>query len=101
MSNAIKLQHIYNSTEIVQSEITLPKLFDFPTFRLFAYLMKVIPEMHRAALNSIFTFSLLTLGRYLFWWNIIPRGYHPPSSQYFGTDVVYYIFLLLKYTVPK
>jgi len=32
---------------------------------------------------------LLSLGRYLCWWTINPRGYHPPSSQCFGTDVVY------------
>ena len=26
---------------------------------------------------------LLSLGRYLYWWNISPRGYHTPSSQCF------------------
>jgi len=31
---------------------------------------------------------LLSLGRYLCWWTISPRGYHPPSSQCFGTDMV-------------
>jgi hypothetical protein len=36
------------------------------------------------------------------WWTTFgPRGYHPPSSQCFGTDMVYYIYLLLKLTVPK
>ena len=25
----------------------------------------------------------LSLGRYLYWWTISPRGYHPPSSQCF------------------
>jgi len=25
----------------------------------------------------------------LCWWTIGPRGYHPPSSQSFGTDMVY------------
>jgi len=30
-----------------------------------------------------------------------PLGYHPPSSQCFDTDLVYYIYLLLKFTVPK
>jgi hypothetical protein len=29
------------------------------------------------------------LGRYLYWWTISPRGYHPPISQYFGPDMVY------------
>jgi hypothetical protein len=38
------------------------------------------------ALNLISTFSLLSLARYLCWWTINPRGYHPPSSQCFGTD---------------
>ena len=28
---------------------------------------------------------LLSLGGYLCWWNIIPREYHPPSSQYIIT----------------
>jgi len=41
------------------------------------------------ALNLISTFLLLSLGRYLCWWTISPWGYHPPSSQWFGTDVVY------------
>jgi len=26
--------------------------------------------------------------QFLCWWSISPRGYHPPSSQYFGTDMV-------------
>ena len=33
---------------------------------------------------------LLSLGRYLCWWTISPRGYHPPRSQCFDTDMVYY-----------
>jgi len=41
------------------------------------------------ALNLISTFVLLSLGRYLCWWTISPRGYHPPSSQCVGTDMVY------------
>jgi hypothetical protein len=28
-----------------------------------------------------------TLGRYICWWTIIPRGYHPPSSQCFYHSV--------------
>jgi len=34
-----------------------------------------------------------SLGRYLWWWTISPRWYHQPSSQCFGTDMVYYIFI--------
>jgi hypothetical protein len=41
------------------------------------------------ALNCISTFLLLSLGRYLCWWTICSRMYHPPSSQWFGTDMVY------------
>jgi hypothetical protein len=41
------------------------------------------------ALNFISTFLLLSLGRYFCWWTISPRVYHPPSSQCFGTDMVY------------
>jgi hypothetical protein len=30
-----------------------------------------------------------------YWWTISPPGYHPPSSQCFGTDTIYYIYLLV------
>ena len=42
----------------------------------------------------------LSLGRYLCWWTISPRGYLS-SSQCFDTDMVYQIYALLKFTVPK
>jgi hypothetical protein len=35
----------------------------------------------------------LSLGRYLRWWNISPRGYHSSSSQCIDPDMVYYIFI--------
>jgi len=28
------------------------------------------------------TFILLSLCRYLCWWTLSPRGYHPPSSYW-------------------
>ena len=31
---------------------------------------------------------LLALGRYLCWWTMSPRGYHPPSCQCFDTDMI-------------
>ena len=34
------------------------------------------------------------------WCTISPQWY-PPSSQCFGTDMVYQIYLLLQFTVPK
>jgi len=34
---------------------------------------------------------LIPLGRYICWWSSSPWGYHPPSSQCFGTDMVYEI----------
>jgi hypothetical protein len=37
---------------------------------------------------------LLSLG----WYNCL---YHPPSSRCIGTDVAYYMYLLLNFTVPK
>ena len=46
------------------------------------------------ALNYISTFLLLSVGRYLCWRTISPRGYHSPSSQCFGTDIVYQIHFL-------
>ena len=45
-----------------------------------------------SCVRLISTFLLLSLGRYLCWRTIIPRGYHPPSSQCFGTDMVYYMY---------
>jgi len=30
-----------------------------------------------------------SLGLFLCWWTISPRGYHPPSNQCFDTDMVY------------
>ena len=41
------------------------------------------------ALHWISTFLLISLCRYLCWWTISPRGYHPPSSLCLGTDMVY------------
>jgi hypothetical protein len=45
------------------------------------------------ALNLISTFLLLSLDRHLCWWSISLRGYHQPSSQWFGTDMVYQIYI--------
>ena len=45
------------------------------------------------ALNLISTFSFLSFSRYLCWWTI------GPSSQFFSTDMVYYIFFIPKFTV--
>ena len=32
---------------------------------------------------------LLSMGQYLCWWTISSWWYNPPSSQWFGTDMVY------------
>jgi len=32
---------------------------------------------------------VLSLGRYLWWWTINPRGYYQPSSQCFSTYMAY------------
>jgi len=64
------------------------KIIGFPTFRLRAYPMQVNLETS-CALNLISTCSLLSLDRYLWWWYISPRGYHPPSIRCFDTDMVY------------
>ena len=45
--------------------------------------MKVIPEMRCAGKIWYLRFYCYHMGRYLCWWTIIPRGYHPPRSQYF------------------
>ena len=33
---------------------------------------------------------------YTFWWTI-----NPPSSQCFDIDMIYQIYLLMKFTIPK
>ena len=61
----------------------------------YPYLMKVIRTWWRlfvhdegysrnrsCTLNVISTLLLLSLGRHLYLWTISPRGYHPPSSQF-------------------
>ena len=47
--------------------------------------------MVSSAQQSVF----LSLDQYLCQWTISRRWYHPPSSQCFGTDMVYQIYLLL------
>ena len=51
--------------------------------------------------NLISTLLFLSLGRYLCWWTISHRGYYPPSSQCFGTDMVYYYMLLKIKVITK
>jgi len=46
-------------------------------------------------LYLISTFLLLSPRRYLCWWTISPRWYHPPSSQCFGTDMISTFFFSL------
>jgi hypothetical protein len=50
--------------------------------------IKKINQFLSTRLNSIHTFLLLLLLRYLFWWTISSRWYHPPSSQCFIHPVV-------------
>ena len=53
-------------------------------------------------LNLISTFLLLSLERYLCCSTISSRGYYTSSSQSFGTDMVYQIYILYKkFTIPK
>lgn len=47
--------------------------------------------------KNISKFSLLSLCGYLCWWSISPRGYHPPSSQRFGPDMVYDVILAIPF----
>jgi len=47
--------------------------------------MKVILETR----TKSYVYVFLSLGRYLCWWTIRSARYHPPSSQFFGTDMVY------------
>ena len=57
------------------------------------YIGEVLPYVIHTLINTyinvyyilyyISTFVLLSLGRYLWWWTISPRWYHPSSSQCF------------------
>jgi hypothetical protein len=61
----------------------------FPIFRF----LSVPDDGHfrnaSCALDLISTILLLSQDRYHCWWLLIPDGYHPPSSQCFGTDMIY------------
>ena len=48
----------------------------------------LLVEYQSSRVSSVQQSLFLSLGRYLFcWWNISPRGYHPPSSQCFSHQV--------------
>jgi len=40
------------------------------------------------AAYALYTFLLISLGRYPYWWTISPQGYYPPSNQCFGIGMV-------------
>jgi hypothetical protein len=48
--------------------------------------------LNKTELNTfwLFSFAIFRHWAYLCWCTISPRGYHPPSSQCFVTDIVYY-----------
>ena len=48
---------------------------------------RFIVQIRSNKTNLIYTFLLILLGRYICWWTIIPRGYHPHSSQCFYHSV--------------
>ena len=50
-------------------------------------------------LNNIYKYTsfLQSLGLYLCWWTFSPLRYHQLSSQSFGTDMIYQIYVLLKF----
>jgi len=67
---------------------------DLKIIRLSNILALIVPDEGyfrnaSCALNLISTFSLLSQDRYLCWCTISPCVYPPPSSQCFGTDMVY------------
>jgi len=66
------------------------KLFGLQIFWLWAYLIMGDQGYSRnvqCTLNLLPTFLLLSLNQYLCWWTINTRGYHPPSSQCFGSSL--------------
>ena len=46
---------------------------------------------HRNPVRFVWSlvFYLLEESMLIIWWTISPREYHSPSSQYYGTDMVY------------
>ena len=45
-------------------------------------------EMESSTVVYPLYFLYLSLGQYLSWWTISSLGYHPPSNQCFGTDLI-------------
>jgi hypothetical protein len=41
------------------------------------------------SVEALLVMKGILLALYLCWWTINPRGYHPPRSQCFDTDMVY------------
>jgi hypothetical protein len=100
-------QHVssYLFWYFVQFNLSVNRLIDWFTL-LFADIVS-IAEVNNGgskgdirwsltALILISTFLWLSLGRFLCWWTVSPRGYHPPSSQCFGNDMAYYYDAFLR-----
>jgi hypothetical protein len=88
--NRIAIHIMYNC--VVYMILLLPRHY-------FIY-RKVDISAHDTFLESLIRYAQ-SRNRYLCWWTVSPRGYHPPNSQCFPTDMVYNIYLSLKFTVPS
>ena len=65
----------------ITSTGSIPLLVDYQSSRTSSVQQSMLRHWH---------VLLLSLGRYLCWWTISPRGHHPSSSQCFGTGMFYY-----------
>ena len=65
----------------ISSTGSIPLLVDYQSSRTPSVQQSMLRHWH---------VLLLSLGRYLCWWTISPRGHHPSSSQCFGTGMFYY-----------
>ena len=98
------------SIYLVNNMLNYNKLYFFTTVKNKCILYNVL-TFHSYFLFDIFIYHitwiqyklstclLLSPVRYLCWWTIDPCGYHPPTSQWRSTNMVYYIYYLLKYIV--
>ena len=57
----------------------------------------------RCNLGELIRYLLFTpLGPCLCWWTFRPRGYHQPSSQYFGVDMnINYVVIFINFLFTK
>ena len=79
-TNTSMLLIIYNKTEIKRNSYY---------HTIYAYSVLVLPKLLNYLAFQSFDFQRTWWRFFQKQWTISPRGYHPPSSQSYDTDMVY------------